>query len=149
SAKTFAYASGCALLAVETFAAIALQVPSKVNELDVIADAQQEKIYVQRFIRARTQEWTSISPLSIVSLGHWLAQSEKVSVTGPGLHVYGQRVSASRPVLSEADWDPRAESLFRLGLLRYMGGQRDDFWKLEPLYLRPSSAEETMASRKS
>jgi hypothetical protein len=43
----------------------------------------------------------------------------------------------------EADsLDPRPESLLALGLARYLRGERDDLWGLEPLYLRPSSAEE-------
>src|SRR5216684_2191388 len=36
SAKTFAYATGCALIAVETFAAIAQQAPDNVSVLDVL-----------------------------------------------------------------------------------------------------------------
>src|SRR5262245_15682692 len=41
SAKTLAYATGCALLAVETFAAIARQAPPEATLLDVAEDAQQ------------------------------------------------------------------------------------------------------------
>src|SRR5258708_5825883 len=48
SAKTLAYAVGCKLLAVDTFAAIALQTPPGAAKVDVIADAQQDRIYVQR-----------------------------------------------------------------------------------------------------
>ncbi len=51
SAKTFAYATGCALIAVDTFAAIALQAPESVARVDVLADAQQDKVYVQSFAR--------------------------------------------------------------------------------------------------
>src|SRR5262245_34096399 len=39
SAKTLAYATGCALVAIDTFAAIAHQAPAEVQNLDVIADA--------------------------------------------------------------------------------------------------------------
>src|SRR5258705_13496703 len=52
SAKTFAYATGAALLAIDTFAAIASQAPAEVVCVDVIADAQQDKLYVQRFGRS-------------------------------------------------------------------------------------------------
>jgi tRNA A37 threonylcarbamoyladenosine modification protein TsaB len=37
---------------------------------------------------------------------------------------------------------PRAESLLRLALVRWRAGEREDVYALEPLYLRPSSAEE-------
>src|ERR1041385_8383863 len=43
SAKTLAYATGCVLLAVDTFAAIAHQAPAEALCLDVIADAQQDR----------------------------------------------------------------------------------------------------------
>ena len=48
SAKSFAYATGCKLIAVPTFAAIALQAPDEAREVWVIADALQGMIYVQR-----------------------------------------------------------------------------------------------------
>src|SRR4051794_34194529 len=50
SAKVFAYATGCALVAVDTFAAIAMQAlapaANAAGSLDVLADAQQDKVYV-------------------------------------------------------------------------------------------------------
>ena len=39
------------------------------------------------------------------------------------------------------------ETLLQLGLARYQAGARDDPWALEPLYLRPSSAEEQWQRR--
>src|SRR5262249_5318634 len=49
SAKTFAYATGCALVALETFAVIASQAPAEIKQLTVLADAQQDKVYIQNF----------------------------------------------------------------------------------------------------
>src|SRR5688572_4071308 len=40
SAKTLAYATGCALVGVETFAAIARQAPPEARSVAVLADAQ-------------------------------------------------------------------------------------------------------------
>src|SRR5439155_14697302 len=45
SAKTFAYAAGCALITLETFAVIAAQAPAEAAPLAVLADAQQDKVY--------------------------------------------------------------------------------------------------------
>ena len=42
----------------------------------------------------------------------------------------------------EAAWDPLPASLLQIGHARYEAGERDDVWSLEPLYLRPSAAEE-------
>jgi tRNA threonylcarbamoyladenosine biosynthesis protein TsaB len=144
SARAFAYATGCALLAVDTFTALAEQAPATATVLDVLADAQQEKIYVQRFVRPSAEAgWLPGSPLTIRPLGEWLADlPAPVLVTGPGLHRYRQRLPERVAVVDPDHWDPHPESLLRLGLRRYQAGERDDVWALEPLYLRPSSAEE-------
>jgi tRNA threonylcarbamoyladenosine biosynthesis protein TsaB len=138
SAKAFAYATGCALLAVETFAAIAAQAPPEAERLDVLADAQQGKVYVQGFARA-----APATPLRIEPFADWLARREPSSwATGPGLRGHEQRLPPDARVIEPRLWDPQAESLLRLGLARYRAGARDDVWSVEPLYLRPSSAEE-------
>src|SRR5207244_6486498 len=67
SAKAFAYATGCALLAVDTFPVIAAQAPADADPLDVIADAQQQKVYLQRFERG-----APASPLAIRPAAEWL-----------------------------------------------------------------------------
>jgi tRNA threonylcarbamoyladenosine biosynthesis protein TsaB len=151
SAKAFAYGTGCRLLAIDTFAAVALQAPSSANRLDVIADAQQEKVYVQRFGLAdangvRLPE----TSLAIRRLSEWLKdRPEQVWVTGPGLHLYRDRLPAAVPCVSAESWDPRPESLLALGGLHHDRGDSDDLWSLEPLYARPSSAEEKWQQKKS
>jgi tRNA A37 threonylcarbamoyladenosine modification protein TsaB len=44
-------------------------------------------------------------------------------------------------------WEPRPESLLALALRRWAAGERDDPFAVEPLYLRPSSAEEQWRAR--
>jgi tRNA threonylcarbamoyladenosine biosynthesis protein TsaB len=142
SAKTFTYATGCVLLGVDTFAALALQTPASIERVDVVADAQQDKLYVQSFVRS-IEGWQASSELMIRSVADWLAAREASAwVTGPGLHKWAERLPAEVPMVDASEWEPRPESLLRLGLARYHAGQRDDVWKIEPLYLRPSSAEE-------
>src|SRR5438128_2225940 len=41
-----------------------------------------------------------------------------------------------------AAWDPRPQSLLQIALPRFHRNESDDLWRLEPLYGRPSSAEE-------
>jgi tRNA threonylcarbamoyladenosine biosynthesis protein TsaB len=149
SAKTLAYATRCALLAVETFAAIALQAPEDVLRLDVLADAQQEKVYVQRF--ARSSPGAALLPLArlnIQPLSEWLAGLEKGTwVSGPGLRGHESRLADRVQLVEAVGWEPQPASLLHLGLARYRCGERDDPWMLEPLYLRPSSAEEKLRQR--
>jgi tRNA threonylcarbamoyladenosine biosynthesis protein TsaB len=143
SAKTFAYATGCALLAADTFAALAVQAPAQAGRVDVLADAQQEKVYIQSFARLVQGGWEATSPLQIKAVADWLAERDRNAwVTGPGLRVYRNRLPEAASLVEATAWDPQPDSILKLGLDRYRDGQRDDLWTLEPLYLRPSSAEE-------
>lgn len=146
SAKTLAYATGCALLAVETFAVIAAAAPPQVRRLDVLADAQQERVYVQRFQRsAEGAPLEAATPLRIVSLTEWLATAAgtpELAVSGPALAQWAARLPAGLQLLPPSYWEPQPEYLLALASARYQRGERDDLWTVEPLYLRPSAAEE-------
>src|SRR5262245_8171204 len=145
SAKTLAYAAGCTLLAIDTFAAIALQAPAEARTIDVLADAQQNRVYVERFARAGDagagDALASITPLSIRPFDDWLRGLEEGTwVSGPGIRGHEEALRR-RQVVPADDWDPRAESLVHLGRARFLRGEKDDLWSVEPLYLRPSAAE--------
>jgi len=148
SAKTLAYAVGCPLVGVETFAAIAAQAPLEATHLDVLADAQQDKVYVQPFARSADSAWRSTAPLSIRTVDEWLAVRDvEAWVSGPGVGAHAQRLPAGLNRVALELRSPQPESLLRLGLEQYRAGQRDDVWTLEPIYLRPSSAEEQWQGR--
>jgi tRNA threonylcarbamoyladenosine biosynthesis protein TsaB len=149
SAKTLAYATGCRLLAIDTFAAIAWQAPTDVRLLDVLADAQQDKIYVQRFERQSSDNAPiAVTPLAIQTIAEWQATLPASAwITGPGVRKLQARFPDVANVVEMSQWDPRPESLLRLGLTRWARGEGDDLWTLEPLYLRPSAAEEKWAER--
>jgi tRNA threonylcarbamoyladenosine biosynthesis protein TsaB len=144
AAMTLAYATGCALVALETFAVLAHQAPNDVLLLDVIADAQQGKVYRQAFARpAAGAPLRAVSPLTIEPFQDWVtAGAPPACVTGPGLRAYRSRLPAGVVVLDESLGEPQALSLLRLGRARLAAGERDDPLTVEPLYLRPSSAEE-------
>src|SRR5262245_58773974 len=63
SAKMLAYASGCVVFGLPSFAAIARQAPPDALIIDVLADAQQQNLYVQRWSLGASA-WTS-QPLGI------------------------------------------------------------------------------------
>ena len=135
SAKTLAYATGCVLMGIDTFAAIARQAPA--GTINVLADAQQGKIYVQRFVQGQG------GPLEIWPFNNW---SESLSpgtwVSGPGLDIFADKLPPHIQALPSENWLPRPESLLAIGLERLTRGESDDPFTLEPLYLRPSAAEE-------
>jgi len=148
SAKAFTYATGCALLAVDTFAAVALQAPAACGRLDVLADAQQERVYLQSFIREGSV-WRPLEGLAIVSGTDWLTRRRGDAwVTGPGLKKWEGRLPLEVHRVEEARRDQQPEGVLQLGLARYRADERDDVWSVEPLYLRPSSAEEQWQARR-
>ena len=142
SAKAFAYATGCVVLGLDTFAAVAVRAPAAAARLDVLADAQKDNVYVQPFGRDGAA-WRPLAALAIRPFAEWLAGREASAwATGPGLRKWESHLPPDVPRVESAAWEPDAESLLRLGLTRYLAGESDDVWGLEPLYLRPSSAEE-------
>jgi tRNA threonylcarbamoyladenosine biosynthesis protein TsaB len=151
SAKALAYVTGCGLVAVDTFAVIAAQAPAEVDRLDVLADAQQDKVYVQRFVRPPDGgDLLPDAPLQIEALPDWLGRvsTETASwVSGPALRLHQGRLPSVCQPVDAALWDPTPANLLRLGLARYRAGTQESVWSLEPLYLRPSSAEEKLRNR--
>jgi tRNA threonylcarbamoyladenosine biosynthesis protein TsaB len=147
SAKTFAYVTGCRLVAVDTFRAIASQSPPGVNRVDVLADAQQDKVYWQPLTR-RGEHWEPAAPLVICPFGDWLLRRDPAAaVTGPGLEKWLDALSPDIARLPPEARHPTPASLLRLGLERLAMHEFDDPLSLEPLYLRPSAAEQQLRDR--
>ncbi|QEL18042.1 tRNA (adenosine(37)-N6)-threonylcarbamoyltransferase complex dimerization subunit type 1 TsaB [Limnoglobus roseus] len=141
TAKVLAYASGVPLIAVPTFNAVAQQAPPEAVRLWVIADALQGTLYFQRFetndgFREPTE------PLQIVSAGEWLPWANKeLWLMGPGVAVYGNQLPCDARVVDPLACEPQLEGMLRAAeRLTPLG--REELFRIEPLYLRGSSAEE-------
>lgn len=130
SAKAFAYATGCPLIAVPTFAAIACEVPDPARETWVIADALQGLVYLQRYQHLKPLDVLRITAASDA----FAAVPADVWLAGPGLATFK---------LNDAGFvaEPTLTSLFRAGR-DITPLSREALFALEPLYLRGSSAEE-------
>lgn len=140
SAKALAYATGCELIAVPTFEAIANRAPADAA-VDVIADALKRHVYVQRFHVEATGA-KAANELAIVSIEDWLRTLPgDVCVTGPGLAVYDDVIPKPQPRMAESDRLPTIRSLFIASQHR-PPLDRAAMVALEPIYLRGSSAEE-------
>ncbi|MGL6073071.1 MAG: tRNA (adenosine(37)-N6)-threonylcarbamoyltransferase complex dimerization subunit type 1 TsaB [Fimbriiglobus sp.] len=137
SAKMLAYAVGCELIAVPTFAAIAARAGRDVH---VISDGLQGAVYCQHFGEV-------VSELRIRPFADWASELAPGSiVTGPGLTLFETKLPSHVTALPEELRMPDPESLWRAGHL-LTPVTRAELMALEPLYLRPSSAEEQAARK--
>src|SRR5262245_52559429 len=139
TAKAFAYATGCRLLALDTFAAIARQAPPEADRVDVLADAQKRNLYVQRFRRTESG-WRAEGDLSVRPAADWLPAAAPW-VSGPGVAVVEAELPAGVRAVPTGLREPGLDSLLQLAMTKWESGAADDVWALEPLYARASSAE--------
>lgn len=150
SAQALAYAVGCAVVAVDTFDVLAHPAPAEARSVAVLADAQQDRLYVQWFARQSAAVCRAVAPLQILLTAEFIGQCDREAwLTGPALHAYSERLSADFRLLAKERWDPTVASLLAVGLPRYLGGERTDWRQLEPLYARLSEAERKWDERRS
>jgi tRNA threonylcarbamoyladenosine biosynthesis protein TsaB len=151
AAKTLAYATGARLIGINSLHAIAGNAPASATRVSVVADAQRGEIYVADFTRpAPGGPLTSAAETCIEPIAAWVGRMKPGTVVlGPALGV--PRVRAALPAhLLSADEDlngPRPEPFIELARESLGAGRSDDAWRLEPLYLRRSAAEDQWDAR--
>jgi tRNA threonylcarbamoyladenosine biosynthesis protein TsaB len=147
AAKTLAYATGAAILGIDTMHVIAAQVEGPWREIVVVVDAQRQQLCEARF-RRNGPQLEAIESSRIVGNQQWLdSLAADRAVTGPALSRLRDRLPARAIVVPAENWSPRASTVGRVGYLDYLSGRRDDFWKLVPYYHRQSAAEEKLAAK--
>ncbi len=147
AAKTWAYSTGCDLIAVETLHALAAQAAADLSQTDVpiaaIIDAQRRQLYSALFRHQPTRGWAADGPAAIHDVSDWLsALPSPVVVNGPVLRRIRDQLPAHVRVANESRWNPNAATVARLAIEQWQQGKRDDPFALTPFYLRPSAAEE-------
>ena len=142
-AKTWAFATGCRLVGVDTLQAVAEGAPNDVRAVDVIADAQRGDVYVGRYQRGERDLWVSQGNVRIQPVEEWVGglTSEHV-VTGPAAEQLTGRITEKARLLPPGLWEPSAAMVARIGRRQAEAGETVALWSLEPLYLRKSAAEE-------
>lgn len=142
-AKTWAYATKANAVAVDTFLAIARQASTDAAQLQVINDAQRGDLFVGRFDRSNDGTWKRQAAIEIVAVDDWLSRlSNETAVTGPAVEKLESQLAGRCFLESPLTRHPLAASISLLGEASVIAGQVDDLWRLEPLYLRRSAAEE-------
>jgi tRNA threonylcarbamoyladenosine biosynthesis protein TsaB len=144
TAKALAYALSKPLITVPTFEVIATNLLGMHAELHVIADAQQDRVYHQLFkLKHGDSTVIPLGELAVVVGETWRQSLGLISlVTGPGLMQQAKRLPAEQVIAPEAFWVPSLTSLLKMALQRWDQRQFADPFTVEPLYARPSSAEE-------
>ncbi|MFO0948729.1 MAG: tRNA (adenosine(37)-N6)-threonylcarbamoyltransferase complex dimerization subunit type 1 TsaB [Planctomycetota bacterium] len=151
TAKTMAYATGAKLVAPDAPSVLAADAPADALSIRTIIDGQQGKVYSADFQR-KTPAATplQVGDVRILAAEDWcktLAAGDYV--TGPALARFRSLVPSYCHMPDDADSQPTARGLYQVGYAAYLQGHLADPWTLEPLYLRPSSAEEKWDRRQS
>jgi tRNA threonylcarbamoyladenosine biosynthesis protein TsaB len=146
AAKTLAYTTGAALVGLDSLEVIARNAPENALRVTVLADAQRGDVYTASFTRSASGEaLVRTTATTSEPFAAWLQRFE------PGTHILGPALSLPRIrealppdaiVPDVVPGHPSPERLLECAYQAWQSGQRDDFWTLEPLYLRRSSAEE-------
>jgi tRNA threonylcarbamoyladenosine biosynthesis protein TsaB len=148
TAKTLAYALGALVVGVNTLDVIAAQAATSAPRLSVALDAQRGEVFCATYERAAKDNdspWSLIDGPRIENEARWLSSLKAgMAASGPALARLIKQLPPGVTVIEQHDWAPRAGTVAALAWARHLSGAYDDVWKLAPLYLRKSAAEEKL-----
>lgn len=145
TAKTLAYALGTDLIGIGSLDALAGQAPPA-PRVDVGIDAGRGQVYAGSFDTSQPGLPRSLAPVAAIDLAEWQA-GVAGWVTGPILAKPGLNWPASARLTEASAWNLHVATVGALALVRHRAGERDDLWRLAPLYVRTSAAEERRAAK--
>ena len=139
-AKTFAWLNNAQLVAVDSLQAIAQQVPSDIETVTAISDAQRGEVF------AGSYRWDAATgcrqPTNAVHVSTIEALSTESPLVGPTLLKARTALQDQHQLLDDAYCLPRASTVARIGFDLLRRGQLSVPETLEPVYIRLSYAEE-------
>ena len=142
-AKTMAFATSCAVVAVPTLDVLAENAPPEAEHVCPVLDAKRHQVYAAIYERsadglARQTDLLIISPEALVK-----QFGGPTVVLGDGAERYVEAFGEPGVEIAPKEaWRARAEVVARLGMAAYRAGRTVDPLRLEPLYLRRPEAEE-------
>jgi tRNA A37 threonylcarbamoyladenosine modification protein TsaB len=117
----------------------------------VLLDAKRSRVYTAVFERRGDRYVGTGKPVEadpVRFLREQRALGGSCAVLGEGVHYHRPAVEASSlPVLAELLFPPRAETVYRLGVIRAAEVGFADRRALIPTYVRPPEAEEKWKQR--
>jgi tRNA threonylcarbamoyladenosine biosynthesis protein TsaB len=145
-AKTFAWLNSVPLLAVDTLQALAQLVPEDVETVTTVIDAQRGELF------AASYQWSSAEAIRIATSPVRLTSAAELPtdhpIAGPGLARHREALKATHSLRDEGATGVSAATVAVVGHWLLEQGRTCDPDQLEPVYIRPSYAEEKAASRR-
>lgn len=154
TARMIGLATGASIVAVPTLEVIAqnaLDASYAPDRVVVMLDAKRQRVYTAVFCRrggryVATTDPVEADPAEI--LAGQTTEGESYAVLGEGALYHRAAIEGSGwPVLPESLYAPRAETVYRLGVLRAREGKFEDRRRLIPTYIRPPEAQEKWEQR--
>ncbi len=143
AAKFYAYATGAALVAVNTLDVLVDQLPADVTLACAVMDAQRGQFFAATYVRTLGGLWSSDQACDVVGRQELADRlPPRTLLTGPGLAKVPTDWLPHCPRSDPDLWTPRAASVGLRAVRAYQAGVRTDIWPLRPEYYRPSYAEE-------
>ncbi|MEG1433202.1 MULTISPECIES: tRNA (adenosine(37)-N6)-threonylcarbamoyltransferase complex dimerization subunit type 1 TsaB [Eubacterium] len=146
--KGFAQALNKPVVGVSTLEALAYNLPCAQGIICPILDAQRDQVYtgVYQFIDGCFETLLPDTVLSIEALIRHLSETTDgpIHVLGDGVPKYFETMSEELDVYKALPYVRmnRASSAAWLALEKLQNGQMQDYKTIEPMYIRPSYAEE-------
>lgn len=146
--KALALTNNAQLIALDSLEVVASHA-DPAERIVAVADAQQQRIYTAWFRRAEGTTPERISPTELQSTDEWLSALKPGDVvTGPAVDRWVDRIPRDCRVVDAPDRLPTADSLLTLAIRDLRANRFAELRSLEPIYLRPSAAEERSQGRR-
>ncbi len=162
TAKSMAFALNVPIVAVNTLEAIACSVsatsessPERQRQvIKTVVNAQRKQLFAAAFQTHSHWAATQIGETQILGYDDWVDHVEEGDViSGSGLSLIANQIEnlsnkVQFTIAPESTWAPDANVIGQLAYQRFLNQDFDDVWSVEPLYYRPSAAEEKLKLKK-
>lgn len=149
-AKTLAFATGAAVVAVPTVEVLARNAPAGWENLIILLDAKRGQIFTASFTNRGGQP-AAVEPAQLSTLADMLARTPRpVHLLGEGLPYHDAAVPTGDPGIIRTPpeaWQGRAAVVAALGAELARSGRFSEPARLTPIYLRRPEAEEKYDQR--
>jgi len=144
-AKTLAFVSGAALVAVGSARVLVENAPPDARHVVIVLDAKRDQIFTASFDRV-ADGWAEREPAHLDRLADVLGRVPRpVHLLGEGIphhRCFIPPLDAEVLIIDESLWRPRAEMVAKLGWQLAQDGRFTEAMQLVPIYIRRPEAEE-------